>query len=307
LDGEVSGILGLAFEPLAATRSKPWWQTLSDNNQFSAKEMSFFLTRELDNLQASELEYGGIFTLGGTNSSLYSGDIEFIDMPSGVTPSFWLLEVSGVTVNGKSASVTTGSNALAAIDTGTTLIGGPSADVKAIWSQVSGAAPAQEADLEGFWTFPCDIDVQVSFAFGGKSWSISTVDMNLGRATQGGPCVGGIFDLNLGTNIDEGSGNPNWVVGATFLKNVYSVFRESPGPAVGFAALVSGENPVTGTVAPTRSSTVTASGVPSAGSNGPSSPAASATSTSNMAITAMQSSSTLTAIFSIVILALLFN
>jgi len=64
----------------------------------------------------------------------------------------------------------------------------------------------------------CTTDVTVSMSFGGKTWPINTADMNLGRVSQGSSqCVGGIFDLSLGSNIVSGNGNPNWVVGATFL------------------------------------------------------------------------------------------
>lgn len=74
-------------------------------------------------------------------------------------------------------------------------------------------------------------------AFGGKSWPINSQDMNLGRvSTSSAICAGGIFDLTAGSNIGSGGGNPSWVVGATFLKNVYSVFRSQPA-AVGFAEL----------------------------------------------------------------------
>ena len=40
--------------------------------------------------------------------------------------------------------------------------------------------------------------------------------MNLGTVGQG-LCLGGIFDLGLGSNIGSGGGNPSWVVGDTFL------------------------------------------------------------------------------------------
>jgi cathepsin D len=33
----------------------------------------------------------------------------------------------------------------------------------------------------------------------------------------GDMCLGGIFDLSQGTGVTPGSGNPGWVVGATFL------------------------------------------------------------------------------------------
>jgi cathepsin D len=47
------------------------------------------------------------------------------------------------------------------------------------------------------------------------------------------------------------SDGPGWVVGDTFLKNVYSVFRANP-PSIGFAALAAGvESSVTENGVPT--------------------------------------------------------
>ena len=57
----------------------------------------------------------------------------------------------GVTVQGERVSVATGNSALSAIDTGTTLIGGPSDDVAAIWAAVPGSR--QSATNQGFYTF----------------------------------------------------------------------------------------------------------------------------------------------------------
>lgn len=94
LQGQTTGILGLAFETIAASKSTPFWQTLASSNQLSAQEMSFWLTRFVNDPNAQFDEPGGQFTLGGTNSSLFSGDIDFVDIPSGVTPSFWLLPVT---------------------------------------------------------------------------------------------------------------------------------------------------------------------------------------------------------------------
>lgn len=55
-----------------------------------------------------------------------------------------------MTVQGKQVAITTGDGALSAIDTGTTLIGGPTADVQAIWKAVGG----QPIDtMPGFFQF----------------------------------------------------------------------------------------------------------------------------------------------------------
>ena len=67
-----------------------------NNNQLASPEMAFWLTRELDNRNAKELEFGGEFTLGGVNQTLFTGDIEFINMPALRTQTFWLLGMSGM-------------------------------------------------------------------------------------------------------------------------------------------------------------------------------------------------------------------
>ncbi len=59
---------------------------------------------------------------------------------------------AGVSVQGKSVSIPTGDDALSAIDTGTTLIGGPSSAVTAIYGAIDGAQPLG-GSMQGFWAF----------------------------------------------------------------------------------------------------------------------------------------------------------
>jgi len=82
-------------------------------------------------------------------------------------------------------------------------------------------------------------------SFGGTDWKISPLDINVGTVTSG-MCAGAIFDAGV---LDAGEFSEMWIVGDTFLKNVYSVFRAEP-PAVGFAQLASGLSSSTGTFDP---------------------------------------------------------
>ncbi|KAF4567268.1 hypothetical protein EYR40_006265 [Pleurotus pulmonarius] len=240
LDGSVSGILGLAFSAISSTRSTPFWLNLLNNggtaNSLTAPEMSFWL-RRLRGVPGVQLEEsGGVFTLGGRNSSLFQGEVEFLPLTGGNTRTFWLLNLAGLTVNGNSVSVATGSAGVSAIDTGTTLIGGPSADVRAIWDAVPGSQPVD--GMDGFFSFPCTQTVSMTISYGGQFWPINPRDMNLGRLAPGSSqCLGGVFDLGLGSSIVSGGGNPNWVVGDVFLKNVYSIFSAGNPPSIGFAQL----------------------------------------------------------------------
>ncbi|KAJ7204140.1 aspartyl protease [Mycena pura] len=230
IQGTASGILGLAFQSIAETRAVPFWQALINDNQLSAPEMSFHLARAPSLADAP----GGTFTLGGTDTAAFTGSIEFHDLAEVEGgPMFWMLRVSGATVQGKSVSISTGNAALAAIDTGTTGIGGPTADVARIWNAVPGASPFRGDGLPpGFFQFPCSTQVSVTLSFGGQAWAINPDDMNRGQIEEGSSlCIGALFDLTL-----TGSGEPSWVIGDAFLKNVYSVFRQNP-LSVGFAQL----------------------------------------------------------------------
>ena len=88
----VSGLIGLAFGRLASTNTTPFWEALANNNQLDSQEMSFWLARDLNPATETSLAFGGVFTLGGTNSTLFTGSIEYYDLVT--KPSFWLLSLS---------------------------------------------------------------------------------------------------------------------------------------------------------------------------------------------------------------------
>jgi len=223
----VSGIMGLGFKGLASSGATPWWQALASGGAWDKPLMTFTLTRFTNDTNVKKLEPGGVFTMGFTNSSLYTGDIEYTNL-SGSTPSFWLIPMTGITVQGKN---TLSAKADIAIDTGTTLIGGPSDDIAAIYAQIPGSSRSTDPNLQGYWNYPCGTKVQVSLQFnGGKQWSISPADFEFGQSTQGTTCQGAFFESDSTT--------PSWIVGDTFLKNVMSVYRYNPA-SVGFAQLSS--------------------------------------------------------------------
>ncbi|VDC04081.1 unnamed protein product [Peniophora sp. CBMAI 1063] len=220
-----SGIMGLAFQSLARTGATPFWQALLNGNQLSNPEFSVYLARNQQRVSSSSsANDGGSITFGGRNTSLFQGDVEFQNFPNGVGNAFWYQNVASLTVNGNSVGINSG---LAAIDTGTTLLGGPSDSVSDFWGQVSGS----QSIGQGMYSYPCSTSLNVTISFGGRSYPINPNDLNFGRIGNG-QCVGAIFSMGS----SSGGSNPAWIVGDTFLKNVYSVFRANPA-SVGFAEL----------------------------------------------------------------------
>ncbi|KAJ7623249.1 aspartic peptidase A1 [Roridomyces roridus] len=227
LTAPVSGLLGLAWQSIASSGATPLWQTLAQGGSWDSPVMAFQMTRFLNQSKTQDQEVGGSFSMGFTNTSLYTGDIEFTNMPTS-TPSYWILAISAITVQGNSVTVPSGSDSYAAIDTGTTLVGGPPDQIAAVYAQIPNSR-AGTGNFEGYYLYPCNTDVVVTMSFGGRSWAISSADFQLQQVSQS-TCVGSFFELTTGGSA------PSWIVGDTFLKNVYSVFRFNP-PSVGFAQL----------------------------------------------------------------------
>ncbi|KAH9857278.1 acid protease [Lenzites betulinus] len=230
LSSPVSGLMGLGFESIAASGATPFWQALADSSgTLDSPLMAFQLTRFVDATNANALEPGGTFTLGAVNTTLFTGDIDYQSIPSG-QEGYWIQELADLTVNGNSVTLDSGSGAYAAIDTGTTLVGGPEDAISALYAQIPGSAALSGST--GYYTYPCSTTVNVTMKFGSSSiaWPISNADFLLQQISSS-QCVGAFFSLDT-----TGTSAPPWIVGDTFLKNVYSVFRASPA-AVGFAAL----------------------------------------------------------------------
>jgi len=246
LTSPVSGLMGLAFQTIASSGAMPFWETLVASGAWTEPLMAFQLTRYKNDSSVKDLEPGGTFTMGAVNTSLYAGDIDYNDIPDNET-SFWLQTISAIASQGSSISIPSGSSALAAIDTGTTLIGGPSSAVAEIYANIPGSQ-AGTGNLEGYYTYPCSTNVQVSMSFGGKSWPISNADFQAQQLNEE-TCVGAFFEVSTGGDA------PAWIVGDTFLKNVYSVFRYNP-PSVGFAQLSAVDIAMNGINAAVPSATV---------------------------------------------------
>ncbi|KAL5531684.1 hypothetical protein ACEPAG_4561 [Sanghuangporus baumii] len=273
LTAPVSGLMGLAFQTIASSGATPFWQNLVESGAWDSPVMSFQLTRYVDQPRAQSLEAGGTFTMGFVNDTLHAGDIDFVNIPGG-TGSYWILEMTELSVGGTSMTLPSGSASYAAIDTGTTLVGGPASVISQLYAAIPNAQPGT-GDYEGYYIYPCSESVTVDVAFGGRTWSISPSDFMLAQLSQS-QCLGAFFELDMGS----GSSAPSWIVGDTFLKNVYSVFRYNP-PSIGFANLsttATGMNGDLDAVVPTPTlgsvaAAVTATGRSGSGRTSSSSPA----------------------------------
>jgi cathepsin D len=113
LTSPVSGLLGLGFKTISSSRSTPFWQTLVESGAWDQPVMSFYLSRFINATHAKSQEPGGRFTMGEhlvpqskyrnrfttfqgfVDQSLYTGQIEYIDIPNG-QEGYWILPLTGM-------------------------------------------------------------------------------------------------------------------------------------------------------------------------------------------------------------------
>ncbi|KAH9948108.1 aspartic peptidase domain-containing protein [Amylocystis lapponica] len=205
------GLMGLAFTAISSLKTSPYFLTAVSQKAVSQGVFAFKLASS-----------GSELYIGGTDSSLYTGDIEYHDLSN--TEGYWQIGSGSAIINGEAVAT----DLETIIDSGTTLMYGPADGVAQFYSAIDGA---QEYDSQnGLYSFPCSSAPTIAFSWGsGKTWTISADDFNLGAISSGSDqCQGALGVSDVGEN--------RWLLGDTLLLNVYTAFSADKN-AVGFAAL----------------------------------------------------------------------
>ncbi|GBE79639.1 acid protease [Sparassis latifolia] len=207
----IDGILGLAYPALSNLGHTPFFNNAKSQGSVSTGIFGFKLAKT-----------GSELYLGGTDTSLYTGAPEYHAVNGSA---FWQLTNAKTVVNGK--IVNSGFQTI--IDSGTTIMYGPPSAVQAFYASVPGAS-LNNAQY-GYYQYPCASPPTVAFNWGGKNFTVSSANFNLGKVSSTSTyCIGALAgqNLGLGTNV--------WLLGDSYMKNVYSAFSFDNN-SVGFATL----------------------------------------------------------------------
>ncbi|XP_045912261.1 pepsin A-like [Micropterus dolomieu] len=204
---QADGILGLAFQSIASDNVVPVFDNMIQQGLVSQPMFSVYLSGNSD--QGSEVVFGGV------DSSHYTGQITWIPLTSAT---YWQIQMDSVTINGQTVACSGGCQAI--IDTGTSLIVGPTSDISNMNSWV-GATTDQYGDA----TVNCQ-NVQsmpdVTFTLNGNAFTI--------------PATAYVSQTSYGCNTGFGQGGSDqlWILGDVFIRQYYAVFN-TQGPYIGLA------------------------------------------------------------------------
>lgn len=237
LSNDLDGIMGFGFKSLSTSGATPFWQSSgADQFAFYLKESSTSTGTTTPNSPngpdsfLAQTSDGGIFTLGGTNTSLYQGDINYSPV---IDEAYWLITLGGITIG--SNTVNLSSMNKMAVDTGTTLIGAPDSVVEAIYSQIDGSSTLSSSST--YYQFPCSTTVNTTIHLGDQEYSLSGDNFKAGTVDSTGEyCLGAFFGLGSDSNDEL-----QYILGDAFLTQVYTIFDNTQTTArVGFANLAEG-------------------------------------------------------------------
>merc|ERR1712071_401419 len=160
----------------------------------------------------------GELTLGGVDEARYTGEFHKVKL---LSPTYWEISLDSVDTGSNIVSDTT-----AIIDSGTSLITGPSTAVRKLAKSVGARRMPT-----GQYVINCDkIDdmPDISFTIDGRKYTLTGKDTVL---KSGATCLFAFMELNL-----PGPTSPKWILGDVFMRKYYTMF-DLENELVGFAEL----------------------------------------------------------------------
>jgi len=197
------GLMGLAISKLSNQKTPTPVEALAAANLISDAIVSYKLSSVQNETNDGEITFGALDATKFDPKTL-------VTLPTVNQFGFWEASLDDVSVGGKSLGF---QNRTAILDTGTTLAIIPVSDAQEIHALIPGSTFDA---LKTTFTIPCNTSTVVSFGFGGRSFDISPENLIFGKISASGQdCLSGIVAGSFSKNSNQ------WLLGATFLKNVY--------------------------------------------------------------------------------------
>lgn len=203
------GVLGLGYPSLSEVLGQPVFDNIMAQKKVDQAVFSFYLTRaEGDNVAS-----GGELLIGGTDKSLYHGNIHWIPVSA---QGYWQIKMDSVAVQGTRSLCRNGCQAI--VDTGTSLIGGPPDEIMTLL-QLIGASPSSIGEFVLDCTRLSSLP-HVTFELAGKEFTL-TPEQYVRKEMLGSRAL--CFSGFQAVDIVSPQG-PLWILGDVFLTKFYSVF-----------------------------------------------------------------------------------
>ncbi|KFP55227.1 Cathepsin E, partial [Cathartes aura] len=207
LDAEFDGILGLAYPSLAVEGVPPVFDNMIAQNLVELPMFSVYMSTN------PESSLGGELLFGGFDPSRFTGTLNWVPVTQ---QAYWQIQLDNIQLGGTVAFCTNGCQAI--VDTGTSLITGPTTHIKELQRYI-GATPA-----DGEYSVECsnlDVMPSITFTINGLPYTLSAQVYTLMVRLRDGMafCTSGFQGMDIAPPA-----GPLWILGDVFIRQFYSVF-----------------------------------------------------------------------------------
>ncbi|XP_065447860.1 pepsin A-like [Chrysemys picta bellii] len=195
------GILGLAFPSIASSGATPVFDNMMNEGLVSQDLFSVYLS--------SDDQSGSFVMFGGIDSSYYSGNLNWIPLSA---ETYWQITMDSITMNGETIACSGGCQAI--IDTGTSLLAGPSTGISNIESYIGASDGTVRISCSAMSSLP-----NIVFTINGIEFPVPA---SAYITDNSGSCSPGFEDIDVPTSSGE-----LWILGDIFIRQYYVVFDRS--------------------------------------------------------------------------------
>ena len=196
----IDGILGLS---LAKGSSPSFVDTLVTSKVLKSNVFGISLNRASDGGNTGEINFGA------PDTSKFTGSLSYQPVTSNPSGD-WAIPLANVGFGSNQTGIT---GKLAYLDTGTSFIFAPPDQVASFYALVPGAEISSTGATVTY-SVPCGTTTALTFTFGTIAYSVSPKDWI--SSSVNGVCTGNVYGRAIVAD--------SWLLGDTFLKNVYAVF-----------------------------------------------------------------------------------
>lgn len=206
-EAKFDGICGLGFRDIAVDNVDPPFYVLEQAGLLNQFVFTFYLQ--------SNDQRDGELMIGDIDDTHYTGNLWYTPL---IHETYYMIALAGATMSG--SSITTVQKAI--VDSGTSLLVGPTADVAAV-AKIVGATEVEsgEYSLDCKTTLPDLVftlgsgSATQSFTVPGDVWKIKVCDFDVICE-----CLLGM----AGMDIPDRDGGPFWILGDVFIREFFTVF-----------------------------------------------------------------------------------
>ncbi|XP_007523179.1 cathepsin E isoform X1 [Erinaceus europaeus] len=206
VNAEFDGILGLGYPSLAVGGVTPVFDNMMSQNLVDLPMFSVYMSSDPEGGLGSELIFGGY------DHSHFSGSLNWVPVTK---QGYWQIALDSIQVGGTVMFCSEGCQAI--VDTGTSLITGPSDKIKQLQKAI-GAQP-----VDGEYAVECvnrNVMPDVTFIINGVPYSLQANAYILLDFVDGMEfCSSGFQGLDI-----QPPAGPLWILGDVFIRQFYSVF-----------------------------------------------------------------------------------